>query len=449
MSQPKIYIYRRVSSERQTKKSGLEIQVSDKTLSDLQEKYPDYSLVELANDAGLSAYHGKHLEATTALTEFIQACKSGKIPKGSILAVYSLDRLSRLKLGAAYEQVFIPIVENGVKIYSETEARIYQNDDTDYILATVLFSRAHNESKTKAKRNRDAIINAVKKWQDEKTFTANLTSAPFWIDNSTGKLNSLSESALFIVDSLIRGIGYKTISEQLQDKYPLPPQRNTSKAGTFWTIETIYKLRSNKALLGNKQVTIKDENGKQQDFTLDDYYQPLITWDTWQQLQKTKANKKRTYTDNIYLLSDLKSVLVCGECGYSMAATANKSSSNKRAKYFCCGASSKKSNHLLWKLDVETLERIVLLLINEGLEDGVKRITSPDYLRQVEEHNAKLEQAETTLEDIKTRWNSTQSPTMLDLMLQQEIKIKELQQKVDEHKALTDTVKNTDSLNDY
>ncbi|CSB18099.1 recombinase family protein [Vibrio cholerae] len=473
--QPSIYVYRRVSTERQAKadKHGLDIQVRESTLIDLQKQFPNYPVVELANDAGLSAFKAEHIKVKTALKDFIDKCVNGEIVRGSILVVYSLDRLSRLKLGDAYQKVFIPIVENGVQIYSETEARFYSNHDVDYILATVLFSRAHNESKTKSQRNKDAILNGVKRWQQEKKFTPNLTTSPFWIDNKTGEFNPLADAALYMVESLINGVGYKTIADELERRYPTPPQRKTSKAPSFWTLETIFKTRNNRSLIGEKTIkvqkdleisleepekvkpkkngekVVKDKKEKAEDtYTLDGYYPSLISMDTWHKLQKTKANKRRTYSDNTYLLTDLRSLTICGECGYSLAGTANKGGSDERAKYFCTGASSKRSSHTLWKADVETIDRVVLLLLNAGIEEGVKLITSPEYQGMIEDLKNTILSEQHTLSELKTRFERTQSPTMLDLMLTAEERIKQAEERLQELTA-SPTNATGDNIADY
>ncbi|EOW9128698.1 recombinase family protein [Vibrio cholerae] len=447
--QPSIYVYRRVSTERQAKadKHGLDIQVRESTLIDLQKQFPNYPVVELANDAGLSAFKAEHIKVKTALKDFIDKCVNGEIVRGSILVVYSLDRLSRLKLGDAYQKVFIPIVENGVQIYSETEARFYSNHDVDYILATVLFSRAHNESKTKSQRNKDAILNGVKRWQQEKKFTPNLTTSPFWIDNKTGEFNHLADAARYMVESLINGVGYKTIADELERRCPTPPQRKTSKTLSFWTLETIFKTRNNRSLIGEKVVKVKNEKSEDT-YTLDGYYPSLISMDTWHKLQKTKANKRRTYSDNIYLLTDLRSLAVCGECGYSLAGTANKGGSDERAKYFCTGASSKRSVHTLWKADVETMDRVVLLLLNAGIEEGVKLITSPEYQGMIEDLKNTILSEQHTLSELKTRFQRTQSHTMLDLMLTAEDKIKQAEKRLEELTA-SPTNATGDNISDY
>lgn len=447
--QPCFYVYRRVSTERQAKidRHGLDIQVRDTTLAALQKQFPDYPMVELGNDSGLSAFKAEHIKVKTALKDFIDKCVNGEVVRGSILVVYSLDRLSRLSLGDAYKKVFIPIVENGVQIYSETEARFYSNADIDYILATVLFSRAHNESKTKSQRNKDSILNGVRRWQEKREFTPNLTSSPFWINNKTGEFNHLADAAIYMVESLINGVGYKTLADELERRWPTAPQRKTSKAKTFWTIATVFKTRDNKALIGEKVVKVKGDKSEDT-YTLDGYYPSLISLDTWHSLQKTKANKRKTYTDNTYILSDLKSTLVCGECGYSLSGTANSKGGDGRPKYFCIGASSKRSEHTLWKMDVETLDRVVLLLINAGIDEGVKLITSPEYQGMIEDLKNTILSEQHTLAELKTRFERTQSTTMLDLMLLAEDKIKHAENRLGELRASPTNVTG-DNITDY
>ncbi|EHU9517350.1 recombinase family protein [Vibrio vulnificus] len=416
MKNPAIYIYRRVSSERQVKKSGLDIQVSDRTLSMLQKAHPNHSIVELGSDEGLSGYSGKHL-IEGVLGRFIEDVEQGRIAKGSILAIFNLDRLSRLKLGDTYKKIFIPLVDNGVSIYSENEGRFFSNQDVDFVLASFIFSRAHNESATKTKRNFEVVLNACKKWEEHKQFTPNLTSAPFWIDNSTGQFNHLADAAREAIEMLCNGVGLKTISQYMQEKYPTKPKRVTSKASTFWTQETIHKLKkAGDILLGDKSVSLKgDENLNIKPFktTLKGYYPALIDYPTYNRLKGVRTSKRKVLHGMIYLLSDLK-LFKCGDCGYAILATSN--TSQNRAKYFCGGAATRKSSHVNFKADVETIERIVLLMIGGLIDKGVKRISDNDYEATLNRMDNEVELLEGKLKELGESYLVNSSSTILSLI---------------------------------
>ncbi|EOW9352780.1 recombinase family protein [Vibrio cholerae] len=411
-----IYIYRRVSSERQVKKSGLDIQISHRTLSMLQKAHPEHTIIELGSDEGLSGYSGKHL-IEGVLGRFIKDVEQGKISKGSILAVMSLDRLSRLQLGDAYKKIFIPLVDNGVSIYSESEGRYFSNQDVDFVLASFIFSRAHNESSTKTKRNYEAILNSCKKWQEHKQFTPNLTSSPFWIDNSTGEFNHLADAAREAITMLCNGVGLKSISEYLQEKYPTNPKRSNSKASTFWTQETIHKLKkAGDVLLGDKSISLKgDDNLNLPPYQtiLKGYYPALITYPTYTRLNTTRTPKQRVLHGNIYILSDLN-IFKCGVCGYAIFGTAN--TTYTRPKYFCGGASTKKSDHVNYKADIETIDRIVLLMIGGIIDRGLERIDSDAYNDTLNQLNGEREALERKLKELGESYLVNSSSTILHLI---------------------------------
>ena len=122
---PKIYSYRRVSSVKQTKGAGLEMQKEQEKLRELSEKFRLPISDEVLDDAGLSAFHGEHT-AKGSLGWFIAAVKSGLIAKGSILVIYSLDRFSRLEIDRAVHDL-TGLTSEGIMIFSILENKMFGN----------------------------------------------------------------------------------------------------------------------------------------------------------------------------------------------------------------------------------------------------------------------------------------------------------------------------------
>src|SRR5262245_49272109 len=54
------------------------------------------------HDLGVSAYRGKNADVG-ALATFLEAVRIGRVPKGSVLIIESLDRLSRSEIDDAFE----------------------------------------------------------------------------------------------------------------------------------------------------------------------------------------------------------------------------------------------------------------------------------------------------------------------------------------------------------
>jgi DNA invertase Pin-like site-specific DNA recombinase len=117
-----------------------------------------YTLEESSyRDLGVSAFKGDN--ATEGkLGAFIEAVDSGAVPKGSILVMESLDRLSRQQVHHALE-LFLGILRRGIVIVTldpEDRFELDKLDDMQLIIAIIILSRAYNESSTKSNRIKDA-----------------------------------------------------------------------------------------------------------------------------------------------------------------------------------------------------------------------------------------------------------------------------------------------------
>jgi DNA invertase Pin-like site-specific DNA recombinase len=95
------------ATEAYCKKNGL-------TLTD------DYRL----KDLGKSAYKGVHRSATGALGQLEKQVEAGKIPKGTVLVVENLDRLSREDIVSA-QLLLLNLINKGIEIValSDNERR--------------------------------------------------------------------------------------------------------------------------------------------------------------------------------------------------------------------------------------------------------------------------------------------------------------------------------------
>jgi len=149
----KAYSYVRFSTAEQSKGDSLRRQVED---SAAYAKKHGLTLDESLRlrDLGVSAFKGKNA-ATGALGAFLQAVETGRVAKGSILIVESLDRLSRDNLDDAYG-LFRSIIKSGIKIVTLKPDREYDKSALNniglLIEPLVIFSRANEESAMKADR---------------------------------------------------------------------------------------------------------------------------------------------------------------------------------------------------------------------------------------------------------------------------------------------------------
>jgi DNA invertase Pin-like site-specific DNA recombinase len=115
---PRAYSYIRMSSPEQARGDSLRRQVERSEQFAAQHGLVLDKEFRLS-DIGKSAYSGENLK-TGALGRFLVAVRAGKIERGSLLIVESLDRLSRQKVIAALS------VNAGAKMHRLAGAKIHQ-----------------------------------------------------------------------------------------------------------------------------------------------------------------------------------------------------------------------------------------------------------------------------------------------------------------------------------
>ena len=109
------------------------------------------------HDKGVSAWTGDN-RTSGKLGAFLAECKAGRVPKGSILIVESLDRLSRQGVRIALK-LFLDILDYGVSIVTLQPEYTFDADNVDemsLIIAIVVMGRSHEESDMKSYRGREA-----------------------------------------------------------------------------------------------------------------------------------------------------------------------------------------------------------------------------------------------------------------------------------------------------
>nr|WP_052906043.1 recombinase family protein [Pseudomonas fluorescens] len=112
-------------------------------------------------DEGLSAYHQRHV-TQGALGVFLRAVEDGRIKDGSVLIVEGLDRLSRAEPIQAQAQL-AQIINAGITVVTASDGREYNRaglkaQPMDLVYSLLVMIRAHEESDTKSKRVKAAIV---------------------------------------------------------------------------------------------------------------------------------------------------------------------------------------------------------------------------------------------------------------------------------------------------
>jgi hypothetical protein len=309
----------------------------------------DLEIDHIILDSGVSAFHGENT-AFGELSLFLGAVEDGRVPRGSILIVESLDRITRQNMFEAFG-VLGRIIESGITLVTLQDNQTYSretlaNNQAALMFAVVTLLRSHEESKTKSLR-----LSAV--WQEKKraAATGKLTGQriPLWLSYGPEKaaIEIVAERADLVreIFELSRdGWGSHSICRKLNEDGN-PPWNAKTKV---WQESYIKKILGNRAVLGEYQ---PHRNFRQQGKVkrvpegeaIRDYYPAILSEDLFQEAQA--AIKSRHLTGRGRkgkALSNLFSgLLLCGNCG-SGVRFIDKGAPPKGGTYLRCSNSAVK-----------------------------------------------------------------------------------------------------------
>lgn len=204
-------------------------------------------------DLGISAYHGRNA-AVGKLGEFLEAVRTGDVPRGSFLLVESLDRISRAVVLDA-QNIFTSILLSDITIVTLLDNKVFSRDSVnanpmDLIASILVFVRANEESDTKARRSRE-------NWLKLRTnlSTRKMTArGPVWLrlDRSTNEFEPIPER-VEIVQRVFRmtleGVGQHKIAETF-NREGIATFGGTKSKASHWHRTLIAKWLRNPAVIG-------------------------------------------------------------------------------------------------------------------------------------------------------------------------------------------------------
>lgn len=255
VSTVKVYSYRRFSSGRQASGHSLERQTESARRWCKESGHQLDESLALA-DLGVSAYAGDNA-SRGALSGFLVAAESGRIPKGSILLVESLDRLSRAAIPEAVG-LLTSIVRAGIRVVSLIDGHEWNEktieDSTSFLLSVLLFSRAHEESSTKARR----VSEQFQKKRKQGLAVVSFGHGPGWAfpkaDRSGWDLDTDKSAVVTRVYELAAaGHGGIAIARMAnQEAWPLPWRARKNTAAR-WEHTGVSRLLRDRRTLGEWQ----------------------------------------------------------------------------------------------------------------------------------------------------------------------------------------------------
>ena len=332
-----VYSYRRFSSGRQASGHSLERQTQAAREWCQEKGYKLDESLALA-DLGVSAYSGDNV-SRGALAGFLVAAKSGRIRRGSILLVESLDRISRASLPDAVA-VLTSIVKTGVRVVSLIDGHEWNKttikDTTSFMLSVLLFSRAHNESSTKAKR----VSDKFQAKREARLPVVSLGHGPGWAlakqDRSGWETDAArAEVVVKVFEMAAAGHGGIAIARQANQNAWVLPWRVRANTSTRWEHTGVSRLLRDRRVLGEWQPK-KMIAGK---LTADgdavtNYFPRIVTEDLWFRVQTALGGREAPLRVR-GVKADLFAGLLYCSCGERMDRKAP--AGRGYARYYCLG----------------------------------------------------------------------------------------------------------------
>lgn len=335
MDDTRVFSYRRFSSGRQAYGHSLERQVESARRWCVENGYQlDESLA--LSDLGVSAYKGDNA-SKGALSGFLAAVEARKVPTGSILLVESLDRLSRAAIPEAVGML-TSIVRAGVRVISLIDGKEWNNttieDSTSFLLSVILFSRAHEESSTKAKR----VSAAFQKKRAAGLPVVSIMHGPGWVSPTAEmkgwKLDKeKAKSVVRVFQLAAEGHGGTRIARQANvEGWPVP-WRDRKNGRRSWEHTAVSRLLRDRRVLGEWQPKRMLAGRLVSDGDpIANYYPAAVSEKLWHGVQNAltgRSGPKRIRG----VKADVFSGLLYCDCGARMERKA--ASSRGSPRYYC------------------------------------------------------------------------------------------------------------------
>lgn len=289
-------------------------------------------------DHGVSGYDQKNASEGAALGRFLAAIKAGQVPRGSVLLVESLDRLSRATVKDALRQ-FMNILEAGVDIVTLGDKQRYSwetIDEKQLIISIFIASRAHEESANKSRRISSVWSEKHRQARTEKKPVTRRIPAWIRLDDS-GAFQLIEERAALIrriFQEAQNGDGVELISRRL-NREDVPPwgtsfKRNRESATPVWNKSYIAKILTNGAVCGRYVPSTLVDGKRTPQEAIEDFYPAVISKEVF--LQTREAMSSRTLgAGRTGRVSNLfPHLLKCGYCGEN-AQHVNKGVNGKKS----------------------------------------------------------------------------------------------------------------------
>jgi DNA invertase Pin-like site-specific DNA recombinase len=444
----KAFSYLRVSSTGQTRGDGLRRQVerSRKYAADHGLELDESSEFE---DRGRSAFKGAHVSEGGAFGAFLSRVEGGDIPRGSVLLVESLDRLSRQNVHIALGQLQ-SVIENGIVVVTLNDEREFYNlADIGQLMPSIMsMFLAHEESRKKQDR-------LSKAWSQKRKNAATVKMTrvcPEWL-----QLTADRRSFTPVPDRVAVVRRIYEMSDAGLGVYRIVRILNQEKIAAFrtqrWAHSTVKKILGNQAVRGQLHLhRMVDGKRTPTGEIIEDYYPRIVDDALFYRVANGLAARRTNGGGRTgYKQANLfKGKLHCAKCGGKITRL-NRGPPPKGGTYLACslgyrqgvGCTGKNWRYSDFEMAVLRLGRLSIAAQLQISDDAIKALRDKiDVLvGRIGECSKRIEYldavaAKTALSDetIQQRADAEDSRKKLKSDLQQA----ELDYQAAQHATLTD-----------
>lgn len=320
-SRPRVISYTRFSSRKQAK--GLSYVRQIEAAREWCSRH-GYTLEDddQFKDLGVSGYSGANEDGD--LGRLRDMLHSGQIPRGTILIVEALDRITRQALPKAIT-LLMNLATSGLRIVTLTDGKMWDekamHDLGSFMMSVVTLYRGHQESEYKSLRLRKTY----KKHRDLGSKQA-FGSAPGWLhreDKSAPWQVDEAKAAVIqkVFELAAAGFGSKSISAKANEEgWPVPTRLN--QTGGRWHGQMPGQLLRNRAVLGEHQHRIRTHESHSQHWhgllagaPLKDYYPRIISDELWNRARASIRARATTTRRDVHYYNVFSGMMFCGCCG--------------------------------------------------------------------------------------------------------------------------------------
>lgn len=320
---PRVYSYIRMSTPEQRRGNSFRRQ------TETAQRWAEADGLELdtslnLNDEGVSAFRGANA-SDGALGRFLEYVRAGDVPKGSVLFVENLDRISRETAWDAVNTLR-RIIESDVEVVVGSDQRrltresVRSDGGMSLLMATVTFMRAHDESKAKSMRLR--AVWSAKRERARETKAPMTGRIPAWLKREGNAFVVQKQRAAVvrrIFDLSRRGVGMDTIARRLTEEQVAP-----FGGGRLWNKSAVSKILSNPAVVGTMvphEVVWDDAARKKVRRPVGEpvqgYFPAVVSEQVWQAVQLYRG--KRSVVPGQHETRNLfGGLLRCAKCGAAL-----------------------------------------------------------------------------------------------------------------------------------